>query len=130
MTRTFRFERGNGQWQINGKFFDCNEVRFRVKRNTAENWVFQNSSGGWQHPIHVHFEEFQILSRNGRAPQSFERSRKDVVRLGHNEEIAIFRRARDFVGRFPLHCHNTVHEDHAMMLRWDIDDVGDLKTQP
>jgi hypothetical protein len=24
-----------------------------------------------------------------------------------------------------MHCHNVVHEDHAMMLRFDIDDVGD-----
>ena len=23
-----------------------------------------------------------------------------------------------------MHCHNTIHEDHAMMLRFDIDDVG------
>jgi FtsP/CotA-like multicopper oxidase with cupredoxin domain len=92
--------------------------------------VLQNSSGGWQHPIHVHFEEFQILSRNGRPPTGVERARKDVVRLGFNEEIVIFSRFRDFVGRYPQHCHNTVHEDHAMMLRWDIDDVGDLNTEP
>ena len=23
-----------------------------------------------------------------------------------------------------MHCHNTIQEDHAMMLRFDIDDVG------
>jgi len=23
-------------------------------------------------------------------------------------------------GRYPMHCHNVVHEDHAMMLRGDI----------
>jgi FtsP/CotA-like multicopper oxidase with cupredoxin domain len=23
-------------------------------------------------------------------------------------------------GRYPMHCHNVVHEDHAMMVRWDI----------
>jgi FtsP/CotA-like multicopper oxidase with cupredoxin domain len=130
VTRTFRFERNNGQWAINGRFFDCNDIRFRIKRNSAENWVLQNNSGGWQHPIHVHFEEFQVLSRNGQPPQGVERSRKDVVRLGFNEEVVIFSRFRDFVGRHPQHCHNTVHEDHAMMLRWDIDEVGDLKTDP
>jgi FtsP/CotA-like multicopper oxidase with cupredoxin domain len=130
VTRRFRFERGNGQWQINGRFFDCDNVRFRVKKNTAEKWVLQNNSGGWQHPIHIHVEEFQVLSRNGRPAQGVERSRKDVVRLGHNEEIEIFMRFRDFVGRYPQHCHNTVHEDHAMMLRWDIDEIGDQKTEP
>src|SRR6266498_4845416 len=30
--RQFKFDRQNGQWVINDKFFDCNEVRFRVKR--------------------------------------------------------------------------------------------------
>ena len=130
VTRTFRFDRSNGQWTINNRFFDCNDVRFRIRQNTGEHWVLQNNSGGWQHPIHVHFEEFQIISRNGRPPSAAERSRKDVVRLQFNEEIVIAFRFRDFVGRYPMHCHNTVHEDHAMMLRWDIDDVGDGKAQP
>ena len=22
------------------------------------------------------------------------------------------------------HCHNTMHEDNAMLLRWEIDDAG------
>src|SRR4029077_14017448 len=38
ITRHFKFERGNGQWQVNGRFADCNNIRFRVRRNTAERW--------------------------------------------------------------------------------------------
>lgn len=129
VTRTFRFDRGNGQWIINGRLFS-NQPRFRVKRNTVEQWIFQNDSGGWQHPIHNHFEEFIILTRNGQQPPIQEVGRKDVVRLGHGDQIRVFFRFRDFVGRFPLHCHNVVHEDHAMMLRWDIDDLGDHNTVP
>ena len=45
-------------------------------------------------------------------------------------EAQVYFRFRDFVGRFPLHCHNVVHEDHAMMVLGLIDDVGDNKTQP
>ena len=130
VTRTFRFERGDGMWAVNQRFFDCDEVRFRVKKNTVEHWILQNSSGGWQHPIHIHFEEFQILSRNGKAPPLTERSRKDIVRLGFNEEVKLFFRFRDFEGRFPIHCHNTVHEDHAMMVRWEIDEEGDKRSKP
>ena len=85
VTRTFRFDRTNGQWAINNKLMDpeCADIRFRVQRNTAEHWILQNNSGGWSHPIHVHFEEFQILERNGVAVPvtSVEKSRKDVVRL-------------------------------------------------
>lgn len=33
--------------------------------------------------------------------------------------------------RYPMHCHNLIHEDHAMMLRWDIDpDGGDNVVDP
>jgi FtsP/CotA-like multicopper oxidase with cupredoxin domain len=43
-----------------------------------------------------------------------------VVELGPNDEVRIFMRFRDFPGKYVMHCHNTVHEDHAMMVRWDI----------
>lgn len=122
--RQFKFDRRNGQWVINDKFFDCNEVRFRVKRNTAEEWDLDGGFN-WSHPVHIHFEEFQIISRNRNTPTAIERGRKDVIRLGENDSVQLFFRFRDFVGRYPMHCHNVIHEDHAMMLRFDIDDVGD-----
>lgn len=123
ITRCFKFDRNNGQWVINDKLFDCNDVRFRVKRNNAEIWQL---SGGfnWSHPIHIHFEEHQVLERNRSLPTLIERGRKDVIRLGENDDVKIYFRFRDFVGRYPMHCHNVIHEDHAMMLRFDIDDVG------
>jgi len=133
ITRTFRFERGNGQWQVNGKLANCNDIRFAIKRNTVEKWIFQNNSGGWQHPIHMHFEEFQTLSINGNPPSGtglITRGRKDVFRLEHNMEAQVYFRFRDFIGKFPLHCHNVVHEDHAMMVLGQINDVGDNITQP
>ncbi|HEX5706663.1 MAG TPA: multicopper oxidase domain-containing protein [Pyrinomonadaceae bacterium] len=140
VTRRFRFDRTNGQWAINNKLMDptCNDVRFRVLRGrigvpSVEHWILQNNSGGWSHPIHIHFEEFQILERNGNPIPvgSVEKSRKDVVRLGPNETVKLFFRFRDFRGRYPMHCHNTIHEDHAMMLRFDIVDTGaDTKTEP
>jgi FtsP/CotA-like multicopper oxidase with cupredoxin domain len=132
ITRTFRFERGNGQWQINGKFVDCNQFRFKVERNTAERWILQNNSGGWQHPIHIHLEEFQMVRRNNQLIQcgDVEFGRKDVARLQTNEEIEVLFRFRDFRGGWPMHCHNTIHEDHAMLLLFEVADVGDNKTNP
>jgi FtsP/CotA-like multicopper oxidase with cupredoxin domain len=134
VVRTFRFDRTNGNWAINNQLMDptCADVRFTVQRNTAEHWILQNNSGGWAHPIHIHFEEFQILERNGNPipATSVEKARKDVVRLGPNETVKVFFRFRDFRGRYPMHCHNTIHEDHAMMLRFDIEDVGDTRSTP
>jgi len=120
VTRTWRFDRSGGNWTINNKIFDEDEVRATIIQGNAERWILQNNSGGWEHPVHIHFEEFQMLTRNGVAPPPVERGRKDVARLGRNETINLFFRFRDFVGRYPMHCHNTIHEDHAMMLRWDI----------
>ena len=52
---------------VNDQFFDLNVVRTAVKRGASEIWTFKNGGGGWSHPTHIHLEEFQILSRNGKA---------------------------------------------------------------
>jgi manganese oxidase len=81
-----------------------------------------NAGGGWDHPIHIHFEEGQVLSRDG-SPNNvpaWERGRKDVYRLRPGGTVQITMQFRDFGGTFMEHCHNTVHEDNAMLVRWDI----------
>jgi FtsP/CotA-like multicopper oxidase with cupredoxin domain len=82
--------------------------------------------GGWDHPIHIHFEEGQVLARNGKASNvpAWERGRKDVYRLRPAGSVTITMQFRDWGGMFMEHCHNTVHEDNAMLLRWEIDDSG------
>jgi hypothetical protein len=35
-------------------------------------------------------------------------------------------RFRDFEGQYPIHCHNVLHEDHAMMAMFEIQDKSDL----
>jgi FtsP/CotA-like multicopper oxidase with cupredoxin domain len=118
--RTWEFNRSNGAWTVNGKFFDLNVVNATVKKGSTEIWTFKNGGGGWSHPIHVHFEECQILSRNGAPPPAFEAGRKDVVLLKPDDVCTVFFRFRDFVGKYVMHCHNVVHEDHSMMIRFDI----------
>jgi len=39
-------------------------------------------------------------------------------------------RFRDWLGRYPMHCHNVIHEDHAMMLRFDVATTGDTNSRP
>ena len=34
--------------------------------------------------------------------------------------MRIYMKFRDWLGKYVMHCHNVVHEDHAMMVRWDI----------
>ena len=118
-TRTVRFDRSNGQWTINGEIFDPERPSASPKQGTAEIWVIQ-TNGDWSHPVHLHFEEGRILSRNGKPPPPHERGRKDMFVAGPGEELRVFMRFRDFLGKFPAHCHNLIHEDHAMMLRFDV----------
>jgi FtsP/CotA-like multicopper oxidase with cupredoxin domain len=121
--RNFKFDRNNGQWTINGIPVDTSKPSFTIPRNGGpEIWTI-SGSGGWWHPIHIHFEEGIILTRDGK-PTPFANEvncRKDVFLLRGSETIEIYYQGfRDFHGHYVMHCHNTVHEDHAMMLRWDI----------
>ena len=144
ITRTFKFDRLNGQWSINGQFMSCNygnggtggesteTFRFTVQQNSVEHWLLTNLTGDWTHPIHIHLEEHQILSRN-RAPitngnllaVATDQGRKDVTQVHPNERVELFFRFRDWLGKYPIHCHNVVHEDHAMMALWHVQPQGD-----
>ncbi len=144
ITRTFKFDRLNGQWSINGQFMDCGygnggtggesteTFRFQVQQNSVEHWLLTNLTGDWTHPVHIHLEEHQILSRN-RAPITpgnalsvpTDLGRKDVTQLHPNERVELFFRFRDWLGKYPIHCHNVVHEDHAMMALWHVQPQGD-----
>jgi FtsP/CotA-like multicopper oxidase with cupredoxin domain len=147
--RLFEFKRGadqplptgdgtasEGEWGIRSNDGDTLAAAYsrltaapsqgNAKTPKREIWTLRNGGGGWDHPIHIHFEEGQILSRDGLAANvpPWERGRKDVYRLRPGGELKLTMQFRDWQGMFMQHCHNTVHEDHAMLMRWEIDDGG------
>jgi FtsP/CotA-like multicopper oxidase with cupredoxin domain len=132
VTRRFRFDRSGSNWTVNGRPINCDEVRFTMKRGSTERWIYENSAGGWSHPIHHHFVEGRIIRRNNvaTAANSQENSRKDVVWVGNGEEVEFILKVTDYRGVYPMHCHNVVHEDHAMMLLFAVEDVGDTNPVP
>ncbi len=94
-----------------------------LEHGDTEVWTFK-PPGGWTHPGHIHFEEAIILMRGGKAPPEWEKwARKDMLRIGPEIDstgiLEVAFRARDFLGEYVQHCHNTMHEDHAMLMRWD-----------
>ncbi|MFK3773357.1 Ig-like domain-containing protein [Pseudomonas sp. NPDC089406] len=102
---------------------------------TLEVWKIKNGGNGWSHPVHVHFEEGVVLSRDGKAPPEWEKwARKDVYRIGpdadSSEEVEMAIRFREFAGTYMEHCHNTQHEDTSMLLRWDIEHPGQFQLMP
>jgi FtsP/CotA-like multicopper oxidase with cupredoxin domain len=117
--RVWEFDRSNGGWTVNGKLFNVLQVSAKPRLGTEELWVLRGK-GDWSHPIHIHFEEGRILSRNGVAPPLHERGRKDVYVIGPNEELRLVMKFRDYTGKYMMHCHNLIHEDHGMMVRWDV----------
>jgi FtsP/CotA-like multicopper oxidase with cupredoxin domain len=148
--RTFEFGSGPNQpsndpitatqdadWGIktgNGSMLAANFGRIDAMPafGTREIWHLKNGGGGWDHPIHIHFEEGQILKRDGSESKvpAWERGRKDVYRLRPGGEVTITMQFRDWGGMFMEHCHNTTHEDHAMLMRWEINDLGEPFLRP
>jgi FtsP/CotA-like multicopper oxidase with cupredoxin domain len=125
-TRTFAFKRDGGEWTVNGKTWeDVINSKFTLlsahpNLGDVEIWRFVNDSGGWFHPVHVHLIDVQILDRNGRPPFTYERGPKDVVYLGEGESVRVITRFGPNEGRYMMHCHNLVHEDHDMMVQFQV----------
>ncbi|MFQ5352530.1 MAG: multicopper oxidase domain-containing protein, partial [Candidatus Binatia bacterium] len=142
--RTFSFGRSNGTdsapWTIKtnggqGFGMDPHRLSAAPDEGTVEIWHLENGGGGWSHPVHIHFEEGQILQRGGKAPPIWERwARKDVYRIGRMpdslDSVDVAIRFREFLGTYMEHCHNTQHEDHAMLLRYDVEHPGQMIAMP
>lgn len=76
------------------------------------------------HPIHLHGQQFQILSRRqSQSSAAYDTVKegfvdsgwKDTVLVMPGEEIEIAKPFRDYTGLFLYHCHNLEHEDMGMM---------------
>ena len=47
-----------------------------------------------------------------------------------SENVEMAARFREFAGSYVEHCHNTQHEDHSMLLRWDLEHPGQVQLMP
>jgi spore coat protein A len=109
-----------------------------------EVWQIINLTGD-THPIHLHLDPFQILSRRAiryeipeagiqdfdltasvtlerdpddeldHAIDDNERGLKDTIRVNPNEIVEIAVRFTTYAGRYMYHCHILEHEDRDMM---------------
>jgi FtsP/CotA-like multicopper oxidase with cupredoxin domain len=116
-TRTFLFRQGRERvWTINDAAYQPGRPLARVKLGDVEIWRFITDL---HHPIHVHLNHFQVLSRNNRAPGRYDAGWKDTVDVRPTEAVAIAVRFTDYAGTYLMHCHNLEHEDMAMMADFD-----------
>jgi FtsP/CotA-like multicopper oxidase with cupredoxin domain len=113
ITRTFLFQNhGNAGWTINGQTYDPTRPLATPRLGRLERWRFITDL---HHPIHLHLEHFQVLSRNDSEPGPYDHGWKDTIDLNPAEAAEILIRFTDYPGRFVFHCHNLEHEDMAMM---------------
>ncbi len=114
-----RFELNHGMmpgrgmaFLINGESFNPNVISTPVKLNTVEDWELVNT-GIMDHPFHLHVNQFQILSRNGKALPYL--AGKDTVNVSPGEIVRLRVKFTDFTGKTVYHCHILDHEDLGMM---------------
>lgn len=119
--KEWKWTRSNGMWSVNGRLFDEHRSDATVVQGQTLIWTF-STPGGWAHPIHFHVEEGRLLRYNGVnvQPNSILGGRKDVFSLYGGDEMTVALRYRDWLGTYVMHCHNGVHEDHAMMIKFDV----------
>jgi Multicopper oxidase len=129
-SRNFKFERVGGRWTVNGHTWedvinsDYDFVLANPGFEDVEIWELENPGGGWFHPVHIHLVDFKVLDRNGRPPLPHELGPKDVVYVGEGEKVRVIMRFEHQQGKYMIHCHNLVHEDHDMMGQFQVGDDG------
>ncbi len=111
--------------KINGQTahsFNANKISLLIpKPGEVEHWTYINGGGGWDHPIHLHFEEGVTMNRGSAAIPATERLvRKDVWHLNAAGTVQFQVQFGEYGGSYVNHCHNTVHEDFAMLFRYQL----------
>ena len=130
--------------QLNGRSFEMHEVMDieRIPVNTIQRIKISNNHGlmgdgaggmrgrggmmmSMAHPIHLHGQQFKVLSRTqtDRDSDGYNTVKdgfigngwKDTVLVMPGEEIEIIKPFEDYTGLFLYHCHNLEHEDMGMM---------------
>jgi FtsP/CotA-like multicopper oxidase with cupredoxin domain len=121
-------------FRINDRVFNPDVPQHCVIKGTCEEWFINNNTPNangptnWAHPVHIHFEEFQITERWAIIGGVFQQvpvpkladGRKDVTKVEPGEAARIRMRFRDYTGKYLIHCHNMGHEDAFMMVAWHI----------
>jgi FtsP/CotA-like multicopper oxidase with cupredoxin domain len=99
--------------------FNANRISELIpKPGEIEHWTLVNKGGGWDHPIHLHFEEGITMDRGADTiPATELLVRKDVWRLRDSGQVTFQVQFGEYGGSYVNHCHNTVHEDFALLMR-------------
>jgi spore coat protein A len=147
--RKFAFERKHGHWTVNGETWEdviASDYRHTVRAAAGRrrrDLGAREQVGRLVPPDPHPPDRLQILDRDGKSPFAYERGPKDTVYLGENETVRVIMKFDDTrgrnedqkiqqrtnpeaailaprTGRYMMHCHNLVHEDHDMMVQFEV----------
>jgi spore coat protein A len=120
-TRSFAFRAGDvhggSGWLIGERAFSPDHIAADPRLGTVEVWRLR---ADFHHPVHLHLQPFQVLSRGSEGPGQFDAGWKDTIDLRPAEEVAIAIRFDGYRGKYVFHCHNLEHEDMAMMANFEV----------
>jgi FtsP/CotA-like multicopper oxidase with cupredoxin domain len=114
-------------WLINGQTFDPARSDAFPVIDTTETWQLTNATAT-AHVMHIHANDWYMLSRNGRPPRPWEDALKETFFLDPGESVIVAGHFSDHLGKFVIHCHMLDHEDHGLMTQFEV--VGSAARQP
>jgi spore coat protein A, manganese oxidase len=123
--RSYLLHRQGGLWKVNGHgWHDVVASNYTLVEHTSvdgtfERWTVKNGGGGWFHPFHHHLVDSRLLSRNGLPPRPHEVGPKDVYFADGGDELELLVNIQG-AGKYMVHCHNLIHEDHDMMTQYQV----------
>ncbi len=122
LERTFHFRSAMMMHQINGRDFEMDRIDERIPFGSTERWVFVND-GPFPHPVHMHAVQFRVTDRTGGRGTLYpwEQGLKDTVLVFPGERVSVVATFNSFRGRYMMHCHNLEHEDHGMMMNFEVE---------
>ncbi|NOR79848.1 MAG: multicopper oxidase domain-containing protein [Methyloprofundus sp.] len=135
MNRVLDFERVElGSTKKIKIFHDHGPMKMQESKKMDKGMGMQGGGMGMMfsmaHPIHLHGQQFQVLSREIEGMRQTEYKTvsegfinsgwKDTVLVMPGEEVLIAKPFEDYKGLFLYHCHNLEHEDLGMMRQFYI----------
>ena len=121
--RVINFSSNDRDWiyGLNNKTFNPNRIAEKVKLGTVEEWKLVNLDKlpiGFDHPFHIHTNDFQVMSINGRPYHAH--GLQDTVNVPVGGNVVVRIPFNDYVGISVYHCHLLFHEDYGMMNAFEI----------
>jgi FtsP/CotA-like multicopper oxidase with cupredoxin domain len=106
-------------WLLNGRTFNPARSDAFPALNTTETWELVNKTSV-SHMMHIHHNDWYMLSRNGHPPKPWEDCLKETFLLEPHDRVLVAGRFADHTGKFVIHCHMLDHEDHGLMGQFEV----------